>query len=102
MTVRGFSRLILTATMILGLSVLGVGAQKKKKRTRRTSKPVAVRPVITNPQIVPPTTTEGDVKIISTADQGEQETSTDKSPTTKPKSSATSEQKDDMQQTITT
>lgn len=102
MTFRGFSKLILTATMILSVSVVGVAAQKKKKRTRRTSKPVAVRPVITNPDIAPPTTTDGDVKIISTADQGDQETSSDKPQTTKPKSSATSEQKDDMQQTITT
>jgi len=98
MTFRGFSKLILTAMMILSVSGLGVGAQKKKKRTRRTSKPVAVRPVITNPEIAPPTTTDGDVKIISTADQGDQEAST----STKPKTSSAPEQKDDMQQTITT
>jgi chromosome segregation ATPase len=60
---------------MLTVGLIEVGAQtKKKKRTRRTSKPVAAKPVITNPTIAPPATTtgtttpSGDVKIISTAD----------------------------------
>lgn len=93
---RGLTKLIVMATLILSISVLGVGAQKKKKRTRRTSKPVAARPVITNPDIAPP---DGDVKIISTAEQENDPEATPR----KPKSStAATEPKDDMQQTITT
>src|SRR6185436_4216013 len=98
---RGYIKLLLTALLILSVSLVGAGAQKKKKRTRRTTKPAAPKPVITNPAIAPSTTTDanGDVKIISTSDQGEVEPADPK----RPKSSTnTAESKEDIQQTITT
>jgi hypothetical protein len=68
---RGYIKLLLTALLILSVSLVGAGAQKKKKRTRRSTKPAAPKPVITNPEIAPPTTS--DIKIISTADQNDPE-----------------------------
>lgn len=69
---RNYSKILITVCLILttGL-ILGEAQTKKKKRTRRASKPAAARPVITNPTIAPPatattgTTPTGDVKIIS-------------------------------------
>jgi chromosome segregation ATPase len=60
------------------------------------------RPVITNPDIAPPTTTDanGDVKIISTADQPEGEASSETPQARKLKPSTSSSE--DIQQTITT
>src|SRR5262245_28493273 len=99
--VRGYLKLAMAGLLVLSLLVVGVEAQKKKKRSRRTRKPAVARPVITNPEITPPTTTDanGDVKIISTADQGEGEAASEGAQPKKPKSSASPE---DMQQTITT
>jgi chromosome segregation ATPase len=98
---RGIVKLVVATTLVLSISLPGVAAQKKKKRPRRTSKPVAARPVITNPDIAPPSTTDGDVKIISTADQGTVDQPTESTQDKKPKASATNpEKKDDMQQTI--
>ncbi|HEY6803826.1 MAG TPA: hypothetical protein VI306_09625 [Pyrinomonadaceae bacterium] len=100
---RGFIKLVVATTLVLSISLLGVAAQKKKKKTRRTSKPVATRPVITNPDIAPPSTTDGDVKIISTAEQGavDQQQATESAAEKKAKSSPTpTEPKDEMQQTI--
>jgi len=99
---RGFTRIGLAIILVLGIS-LGAGAQKKKKRTRRATRPAAPKPVITNPDIAPPTTTDanGDVKIISTADQGT-ETETTNQPPIKKAKPATEEPKEDIQKTITT
>jgi arylsulfatase A-like enzyme len=68
---RGLATFAVAIALVLGLCVIGVDAQKKKKRTRRTTKAAAPKPVITNPAIAPATTTDanGDIKIISTADQ---------------------------------
>src|SRR5678815_216744 len=96
---RGYIRLLLTALLILSVSLVGAGAQKKKKRTRRSTKPAAPKPVITNPAIAPPTT--GDIKIISTADQNDPE-QPNGAQTKKPKSSTSPDQKDEIQQSITT
>ena len=100
---RVFTRIGLAIVLVLGLSLVGVGAQKKKKRTRRTTRPAAPKPVITNPAIAPPTATDanGDVKIISTADQGTETDTTNQSPNKKAKPT-TEEPKEDIQQTITT
>jgi len=98
---RSATKILLAIVLVLGVSLVGAGAQKKKKRTRRTTKPAAPKPVITNPAIAPSTTTDanGDVKIISTADQGEVEPADPK----RPKSSTnTAESKEEIQQTITT
>jgi DNA repair exonuclease SbcCD ATPase subunit len=102
---RGYLKVVLASVLVLSVCLIGAGAQKKKKRSRRTTKPAAAKPVITNPQIAPPTAsdTSGDVKIISTADQNNTETeqSTDSLHLQKSKS-ASPDQKEDMQQTITT
>jgi hypothetical protein len=84
---RNYSKIVITVCLILtaGL-IVGEAQTRKKKRTRRTSKPAAARPVITNPTIAPATTTaktgtagttaNSDVKIISesnnSSDSGEQ------------------------------
>src|ERR1041385_8676275 len=98
---RSYMKLAMAGLLVLSLLVVGVDAQKKKKRSRRTRKPAAAKPVITNPDIAPPTTTDanGDVKIISTADQTEAEAASETAQPKKPKSSPSP---DDMQQTITT
>ncbi len=84
---RNYSKIVITVCLILTVGLIAGEAQtRKKKRTRRTSKPAAARPVITNPTIAPATTTattetsaitpSGDVKIISesnnSTDSGEQ------------------------------
>jgi chromosome segregation ATPase len=100
---RGFTSIGLAIVLVLGMSLVGVGAQKKKKRTRRTTKPTAPKPVITNPAIAPATTTDanGEVKIISTAEQGTETETTNQSQNKKAKP-ATEEPKEDIQETITT
>jgi hypothetical protein len=95
---------LIVLTVLLSLGLAQVDAQsRKKKRSRRTTKPAAQRPVITNPTIAMPGgegSSTTDPKIISTADQttpdGEPATET---PTKKPVKSATSDS-DGMQQTI--
>src|SRR5690349_690303 len=80
---RNFSKILITVCLMLTVGLIAGEAQtKKKKRTRRTSRPAAARPVITNPTVAPATTgtagttTTGDVKIISesnnSTDSGEQ------------------------------
>jgi phage shock protein A len=77
---------------------------RKKRRSRRATKPAVARPVITNPPIAPADATAetpatGDVKIISTADGAQDPTSATESKTAKP---AASPESDDMQKTINT
>lgn len=100
---RGYAKLIVASLLVLTVSFVEVGAQKKKKRSRRTRRAPVVRPVITNPEITPATATDasGDIKIISTADQSTDPEQSDSVQPKKPKSS-TSEPKEDIQQTITT
>jgi len=66
---RNYSKILITVCLILTVGLIAGEAQtRKKKRTRRTSRPAPARPVITNPTIAPPTGTganTGDVKIIS-------------------------------------
>jgi chromosome segregation ATPase len=95
-------------TLLVSLSLVDVGAQKrKKKRSRRARRPVATRPVITNPPIAPPTTAENatgnDVKIISTADESaaEPEQGAETLQPKKPKTTMPSSDQDEMQRTIT-
>ncbi|HZJ46208.1 MAG TPA: hypothetical protein VFD63_20690 [Pyrinomonadaceae bacterium] len=93
--------LVIMVSLALTFTVVG-SAQTKKKRSRRTSKPAAPKPVITNPTIAAPTSGAGDVKIISTAEQTPETESAD-APTTKTKStSTTTSEQESMQQTITT
>jgi len=82
---------------------------RKKRRSRRASKPVVAKPVITNPVIAPPGDTvknsSGDVKIISTADlnstEADQEAETPLSKKTRSTTKVATDG-DDMQQTIST
>ena len=61
--------LILAALMVLNVCLIDTDAQTShKRRTRRKPKPAAAKPVITNPSIAP-AGSEGDAKIISTADE---------------------------------
>ena len=115
-----YTKILITVCLILTVGLLEGEAQtRKKKRTRRTSKPAVARPVITNPTIAPPTTTgsttattgaanatTGDVKIISESSQNTE--STDQLQGWKPKvtapeqpgSQGSQESSADMQNTI--
>jgi DNA repair exonuclease SbcCD ATPase subunit len=70
---------LLGVIMLVSLCVIDAGAQsRRKRRTRRTTKPAAAKPVVTNPTIAPPGSeeaagTDGE-RIISTADQSATET----------------------------
>lgn len=68
--IRSYMKLFIAAFLLVSCCLVEADAQTKKRRTRRTSKPPAPKPVITNPPIAPPAeTASGDVKIISTADE---------------------------------
>ena len=79
---RGFRRYLILALTVAFMStalVFQADAQTKKKKKSRRSRPAAAKPVITNPDIAPPTDTTApgdDIKIISTADQTTQEPGT--------------------------
>ncbi|HEY2962514.1 MAG TPA: hypothetical protein VGJ37_08880 [Pyrinomonadaceae bacterium] len=110
-----YSKILIIVCLVLTVGLAEAGAQtKKKKRTRRTSKPAAAKPVITNPTIAPPATTgdtaatTGDVKIISTADSNNTSSnnteSSDQLQGWKPKVTAPTPappEQQDMQETIT-
>src|SRR5258705_1428373 len=102
--------LLITLLFVLSFCLVEASAQtRRKKRARRVAKPVVAKPVITNPPIAPPTeaknTTNGDVKVISTAEQDTADPD-QTAETPQPKRSRgtrpTVDQGDDMQQTITT
>ena len=112
---RNYTKVLVSLGLILAFCVIESDAQtRRKKRTRRTTKPAVARPVITNPTITPPTTTTqtaetataqdkapatGDVKIISTADANTDPA--EPAPAKKPKTTTTQASPEDMQQTIT-
>ncbi len=102
--------LLITLLIVLSFCLVEVEAQRRRKRhSRRVAKPAVARPVITNPPIAPPATaqntTNGDVKVISTADQDTAD-SEQTAETPQPKKSRSTkpalDQGDEMQQTITT
>src|SRR5689334_17614477 len=114
---QNYSKIVITLCLVLTVALISGEAQtRKKKRTRRTSKPAAARPVITNPTVAPPTTSttatspSGDVKIISESnngsDSGEQlqgwkpKATAPSESTTAPQSSGSGAQPPDMQNTI--
>jgi chromosome segregation ATPase len=95
------TNLLLASFLVLMLCVVDSAAQTKKKRASRTRKAPVAKPVITNPDIAPPTAeANGDIKIISTADQTltEGEASSDSVQTKKPAADKSSE---DVKQSIT-
>jgi hypothetical protein len=69
---RNYSKILISVCLILTFCLVEGEAQTKKKKRTRRSRPAAAQPVITNPTVAPPATTDkaatGDVKIISTAD----------------------------------
>lgn len=103
---RNYIKVLIAACLVVSFCVVAADAQtRRKKRTRRTTPPVA-RPVITNPPIAPAEATPpgessdtGDVKIISTADSTQEP-----APATDPKKAkpTASPEKEEMQTTITT
>jgi chromosome segregation ATPase len=106
-----YIKILVTACLLVSFCVIEADAQtNRRRRTRRTAKPPAPKPVITNPPIAPPAETDatpeatpgaGDVKIISTADATEETTQAQPTQTKKAKTTASPEQ-EEMQQTITT
>lgn len=114
---RNYTKVLVSLGLILTFCLIEGEAQtRRKKRTRRTTRPVVARPVIVNPTITPPTETAtaaapatataqektaptGDVKIISTADANTMDP-VEPAPAKKPKTSADSQSPEDMQQTI--
>jgi uncharacterized phage infection (PIP) family protein YhgE len=94
------TNLLLASFLVLMLCVVDSAAQTKKKRSSRTRKVPVAKPVITNPEIAPPTAeANGDIKIISTADQTstEGEASSDSVQT----KTATDKSSEDVKQSIT-
>jgi uncharacterized phage infection (PIP) family protein YhgE len=94
------TNLLLASFLVLMLCVVDSTAQTKKKRSSRTRKAPVAKPVITNPEIAPPTAeANGDIKIISTADQTstEGEASSDSVQT----KTATDKSSEDVKQSIT-
>lgn len=93
---RNYFKFLIATALVVSFCLVDADAQtRRKKRTRRTSKPAVERPVITNPPIAPPDAT-GDVKIISTADSAQEPTQS-----TQTKKTATPGEQDEMKQTIT-
>lgn len=108
---RNYLKFFVATCLVVSFCLVEADAQtRRKKRSRRATKPAVAKPVITNPTIAPPAETppkvetpasSGDVKIISTADSSEEpqqptETSKSKAASTK------SPEQEEMQQTITT
>jgi hypothetical protein len=104
---RNYSKVLISLCLVITFCVVEGAAQtRKKKKTRRSSAPVA-KPVINNPPIAPPSETDkaanGDVKIISTADSTGKESTSEPLQGWKPKSTPpVPTEQDEMQQSITT
>ena len=97
--IRNNLKFLIAALLVVSFCFAEADAQtRKKRRSRRATRPAAPQPVITNPSIAPPAAT-GDVKIISTEDGV---TTDDASQAKKPATTTeqSDEQKDEMQQTI--
>ncbi|HEV2833804.1 MAG TPA: hypothetical protein VGW58_00730 [Pyrinomonadaceae bacterium] len=105
---RNHSKILISLLLILTFCVIEGEAQtRRKKRTRRTAKPAAAKPVITNPPIAPVTpvekaSTAGDVKIISTDDSTTPVEPSEPVQAKKPKpATSTTGSPEEMQETIT-
>jgi len=104
MPIRNYIKVFIVAFVVVSCCLVEADAQTKKKRSRRSTKPAAAKPVITNPPVAPPDSKEtpsSDVKIISTADPSAETTETQS--TEAAKKAATPAQpgsEQDMQRTI--
>jgi len=102
---RSYIKFLIATCLVVSFCFVEADAQsRKKRRSRRATKPAVERPVITNPSIAPAdgtaeTPATGDVKIISTAEGGQETTSATEPKTAKPAASPESE---DMQKSINT
>ena len=102
--IRNYMKFFVAVLLLVSCCIIEADAQTKKKRTRRSTKPAAPKPVITNPPIAPPAeSSTGDVKIISTADASADpsqspEPAATASPTKKPQTEGGSNE--EMQKTI--
>jgi chromosome segregation ATPase len=101
---KNYSKIFISLCLILSFCLIEGEAQTRRKRTRRTTRPAAPKPVITNPAIAPSTDTQattqtGDVKIISTADSTTEQT--EQAQEKKPKTAKTEADPEEVQQTIT-
>ena len=101
--IRNYITFFIAAFLLVGCFLVEADAQTKRKRTRRTTKTAAPKPVITNPPIAPPTETaaSGDIKIISTADAPAEPAQSPEPEASPTKKTDTVEAKDaEMQRTI--
>jgi len=104
--IRNYIKFFVAVVLAVSCCLIEADAQTKKKRTRRTTRTAAPKPVITNPPIAPATETApatGDVKIISTADpNADPAQSPEPGATTAPakKAQSDSTSNDDMKKTI--
>jgi chromosome segregation ATPase len=78
--IRNYVKVLIAACLVVSFCVVEGNAQTRRKKRTRKSTPAAPKPVITNPTIAPPDSTKtpaenGDVKIISTADQTKEQSS---------------------------
>ena len=100
--------LLITLLFVLSFCLVEASAQTRRKKRSRRAKHVVAKPVITNPPIAPPAAsqnvTNGDVKVISTADQDTADPETAETPQPKKNRSTKPafDQGGEMQQTITT
>ncbi len=100
--IRNYITFFIAAFLLVGCFLVEADAQTKRKRTRRTTKTAAPKPVITNPPIAPPTETaaSGEVKIISTADAPAEPAQTPESETPAKKTDTVEAKDAEMQRTI--
>jgi len=78
--IRNYVKVLIAACLVVSFCLVEGDAQTRRKKRTRKSAPAAPKPVITNPTIAPPDATKtpaenGDVKIISTADQTKEQSS---------------------------
>src|SRR5215212_5068810 len=102
--IRNYVKFLIAVCLVISFCLIQGEAQtRRKKRTRRSTKPAVARPVITNPPIASPAETEknDDVKIISTADSTRESSETPQGVKPKVNAPVPTEQ-EGMQQTITT
>lgn len=100
---KSIFQILVGIVLVVGLCAeVGVAQKRKRRTTKRTAKPVAPRPVITNPAIAPPAT-DGEIRIISTAEEGAVAEPGSETPARKEtKPAAPGQSSDDVQRTITT
>src|SRR5215813_5806058 len=76
-----YVKVLIAACLVVSFCIVEGDAQTRRKKRSRRATPAAPKPVITNPTIAPPDSTDktpaetGDVKIISTADQTKESSS---------------------------